>query len=440
MEFRTGFGYHTTSMSVPFLKRASLSFLLLVCVSLIVLPECYPVKNALTPEVSNVPAAKEEVVKPSPQQSSEIKEKDYGDNDRFLNYFLLAIGITVGVLTLVVTIAVAFGLFEPIKNLIRRKSAHIEIEDLKKELRAIIDTDKKKESYKLSIELERAQKIIAAFNEKYNEVENLLKGISLPPLTEKPSEDIKKKLDEFSKRIGVLEALGVTLKAMDYFNLGTDYYYKKEYEKSLMAYEKAIELKPDLAVAWTNKGVALGDLGRHEESIKAHEKAIALKPDYAEAWSKKGIALGNLGRHEESIKAYEKAIALKPDYAEAWNNKGIALRDLGRHEEALKAYEKATELKPDYAQAWHNKGIILSKLGKLDDALISLKEATELKPDYANAWFNLACAYALKGNKENTLQHLKKAIELDGKYKEMAKTDKDFKSLWEDEDFKKLVE
>jgi hypothetical protein len=43
-------------------------------------------------------------------------------------------------------------------------------------------------------------------------------------------------------------------------------------------------------------------------------------------------------------------------------------------------------------------------------------------------------------NKDQTIFNLKHAIELDSSYKEMAKNDEDFKELWEDEDFKKLIE
>ena len=46
----------------------------------------------------------------------------------------------------------------------------------------------------------------------------------------------------------------------------------------------------------------------------------------------------------------------------------------------------------------------------------------------------------MKGDMEKALSDLKRAIELDTSYKEKAKEDKDFEKLWDDEDFKKLVE
>lgn len=193
--------------------------------------------------------------------------------------------------------------------------------------------------------------------------------------------------------------------ASDYLDLGNAEYRRKSYQKAMEYYDKEIELKPDDAKAWVNKGAALGRLGRREEAVKAFDKAIHLKPDDKMAWVNKGIALAGLTRYEEALKAYDKTIELKPDDTEVWVNKGVALDKLSRYEEAIKAFDKAIELNPDYAKAWYHRGRI----------------------------------HALKGNKEGALRSLSKAIEPDAKYKEIAKKDRVFKNLWNDEDFKRIL-
>jgi tetratricopeptide (TPR) repeat protein len=82
---------------------------------------------------------------------------------------------------------------------------------------------------------------------------------------------------------------------------------------------------------------------------------------------------------------------------------------------------------------------VLAKLARYDEALKAYEKEIELKPEDADAWFHKACAYSLKGDKENALKHLSKVIDLDAKYKEKAKSDDDFKNLWNDEDFKRVV-
>ncbi|MCJ7746923.1 MAG: tetratricopeptide repeat protein [Desulfobacterales bacterium] len=244
-----------------------------------------------------------------------------------------------------------------------------------------------------------------------NEASDLLKNINIsptPPLTTSPPEDLeeyKGKLDELGHKLELMEALGSRLKPEEYEAKAKDLFYKGKYHIALEALNKAIELKPDYVFAWHNKSVTLNALGRYEEALKALDKAIALKPDYAEAWNKKSIVLNKLGRNPEALIASEKAIALKPDYAEAWIYRGLILAELGQNQAAITACIKSNELKP-------NNPMIL---------------------------YNTACAYSKMKNKDGALTFLSKAIISDSKYRNIAKTDEDFKWLWKDTEFLRLI-
>ena len=119
---------------------------------------------------------------------------------------------------------------------------------------------------------------------------------------------------------------------------------------------------------------------------------------------------------------------------------GRSLRRSGKYEEAIDEYRKATELKPDYVHAYNDWGLALGKLGRHDEELEKYKKARDLDPNNGALWFNTACAFSSLNKRKEALENLRKAIELDPVYKEKAKKDEYFKNLWEDEDFKKLVE
>jgi len=193
---------------------------------------------------------------------------------------------------------------------------------------------------------------------------------------------------------------------------GTIFYQLNRHEEALEAYEKAIELKPDYAEAWTTKGTIFHQLNRHEEALEAYEKAIELKPGYAEAWCGKGNAFCNLNRHEEAIAAYEKAIELKPDYAEAWCGKGNAFYNLNRHEEAIEAIDKAIELKSDFTEAWYSRGLCFDHLKRYDKALRAYEKVIELRPDFADAWHGRGTAFDNLNRHEEALEAYEKTIEL----------------------------
>ena len=62
-----------------------------------------------------------------------------------------------------------------------------------------------------------------------------------------------------------------------------------------------------------------------EEAISSYDRAIEIKPDYAEAYYNRGNAFQELKCVEEAISNYDRAIEIKPDYAEAHWNKSYQL-------------------------------------------------------------------------------------------------------------------
>ncbi len=85
------------------------------------------------------------------------------------------------------------------------------------------------------------------------------------------------------------------------------------------------------------------------------------------------------------------------------------------------------------------KASVQAKMGKLDEAIGSMTKGIEIVPNYPVSFYNRACYYCLKGDKANALADLEKAISMNPNYKESAVKDEDFKTLYEDEDFKKLT-
>ncbi|MFZ2536216.1 tetratricopeptide repeat protein, partial [Methanothrix sp.] len=59
---------------------------------------------------------------------------------------------------------------------------------------------------------------------------------------------------------------------------------------------------------WYKKGIESINKGSSEEAINAYDRALDINPDYADAWSGKASALGIQGKHQEAIQAFDKAI------------------------------------------------------------------------------------------------------------------------------------
>ena len=201
-----------------------------------------------------------------------------------------------------------------------------------------------------------------------------------------------------------------------YSNRGNALQELNQFDAALASYDKAIELKPDYAEGYYNQGNTLQVLKQFEAAIVSYEKAIKLKPDYAEGYYNHGNVLKVLNQFDAALISYNKAIELKPGYAEAYFNRGNALQVLKQFEAAINSYEKAIELKPDYAEAYSNRGNALQELNQFDAALVSYDKAIELKPDYAEAYSNRGNALQELNQFDAALVSYDKAIELKPDY------------------------
>lgn len=132
--------------------------------------------------------------------------------------------------------------------------------------------------------------------------------------------------------------------AEDWVEKGVDFFGQGKYDEAIKAFDKAIEINPQLAYAWSNKGLALSHGGKFNESIQAYDRAIEIDPKLADAWVNKGVALGLQGNHDGALQAFNNAIELNPQHANAWFGKAFTLQSLGRTTEADAAFARAEEL------------------------------------------------------------------------------------------------
>lgn len=174
--------------------------------------------------------------------------------------------------------------------------------------------------------------------------------------------------------------------------------------KSLLCFERALEIDENQPLAWYGKAVTLTAVGRRHEAINAYEETLRLRPDLFEVWVNKAMALNDLERHEDALASSERALELDPRSDQAWLTKGISLVGLGRTQKALQAYDQAIEINPEFPSAWQNRATELVALGRYTEAMQAYDVALLLRPDYG-------LAYHSKGNTLNNAGHHEEALE-----------------------------
>jgi len=147
---------------------------------------------------------------------------------------------------------------------------------------------------------------------------------------------------------------------------------------------------PRVSLLYNIKGACYASIGQLDVAAESFNKALEIKPDDAEAYSNLGNVLNSLGQVEAAVTSYKQALEIKPDYVEAHYNLGNALVGLGQPMLAVTSYERALRLKPDYAEAHCNLGTTLKDLGLLDDAILCIQKAISIDPNNSIFWDKFA--------------------------------------------------
>ena len=161
----------------------------------------------------------------------------------------------------------------------------------------------------------------------------------------------------------------------------------KWYERAIIHYTEALELKPDFPEGYNNRGAVYADAGDFDRAIRDHNTAIKLKSDYASAYNNRGIVYYSKGDFDRAIQDYRRAIELQPNYVSAYNNLGIAYDDKGDFEKAIQNYNKVIQLKPDLLEGYNNRAVAYRNKGDFDKAIQDHNKVIKLRSDYVKGYY-----------------------------------------------------
>ena len=167
------------------------------------------------------------------------------------------------------------------------------------------------------------------------------------------------------------------------------HYLKKEYDKAIKSVNRAIDNQPEndkpaLASLYSFMAEVYHSNKQDEFSDKAFDKAIALDPDNAVALNNYAYFLSERGvKLDDAEKMSKKSLDLKPGEANYLDTYGWIMYKKGDYEKAKVFVKRAIELFGDRADAplFNHLGNIYYKLNNKDKAIINWKIAKEKGTD-----------------------------------------------------------
>jgi tetratricopeptide (TPR) repeat protein len=145
-------------------------------------------------------------------------------------------------------------------------------------------------------------------------------------------------------------------------------------------------------------------------AIEQYDFAIKKNPRLGLAYTLRGGALCQLGKHSAALEDLDCAIALGgSSKALALNNRAIVWREIGDYDRAMLDHTRSIQSTPEFAVGYGQRAATFLLMGQWGEAARDYKHAVEIEPDYDLAHIALASIYA--NSKQKELLDAEKAIE-----------------------------
>jgi tetratricopeptide (TPR) repeat protein len=132
---------------------------------------------------------------------------------------------------------------------------------------------------------------------------------------------------------------------------------KKDFDKAIENYDKAIELNRKDFVLYNNRGFAFYKKDDLKKAIEDFDKAIGLNREDHALYNNRAWVYFKQGDLDKAIEDLGKAIELDPKNPMLYNNRAFVYRKQGDLEKAKKDYDKAIELDPKQSDLYDSQGI-----------------------------------------------------------------------------------
>ncbi|MEL6930326.1 MAG: GNAT family N-acetyltransferase [Cyanobacteria bacterium J06600_6] len=159
----------------------------------------------------------------------------------------------------------------------------------------------------------------------------------------------------------------------------------------------------------------LGDTYRQQQQWQsaaiAFQRAIELRPDFFWSYHHLGDVYTHLQQWQPAEIAYSKAVQLNPQFFWSWHNLGDVLTKSQQWQSAAIAYKKAVQLDPQFFWSWHNLGDVQTKLQQWQQAISSYFQGIFLQPEHELSYQKLGNAFKQQGNLIKTIKYYRQIIQ-----------------------------
>ncbi len=174
-----------------------------------------------------------------------------------------------------------------------------------------------------------------------------------------------------------------------HYDQGKTYSVKKDYDRAIAQFTKAIALDPTFVEAYRRRGDIYEDKKDYDLAIADYTKAIELDPKHVRTYGDRGISYNYKGEKDRAIADFTKAIALDPKEHMHYLIRGQLYLDKEDYDSAIADYTKLIELDRESgekdATSYNIRAEVYEKAGRIERAIADYRKALEIEPLNQNA-------------------------------------------------------
>ena len=159
---------------------------------------------------------------------------------------------------------------------------------------------------------------------------------------------------------------------------------------------RAVELEPQLTIATVSLASVNTELGHYDAAATALDAALVRDPESADLLGTRANLHFRRRNFPAAVSDIRKAGAVRPGDWSLPLLEGVILITAAKPAEAVPALERASTLAPDSALVFRNLGAAYHALGRYGDATRSFQRALEIRAD-PSVYSNLGTAYFFQG-------------------------------------------
>jgi tetratricopeptide (TPR) repeat protein len=141
----------------------------------------------------------------------------------------------------------------------------------------------------------------------------------------------------------------------------------------------------NLSWAYYNRGSEYSDKGDYDRAISDYNEAIRINPKYVKAYNSRGQAYRHKGDNDRAISDCSEAIRIDPKYANAYSSRGLVFERLAEFEKARADFRAALGMPPKNANGKWAQDKARERLAALQNAPPSASAAVADTPHTATA-------------------------------------------------------